>query len=576
MSVFSIHGRRRNGLRRFLASKSVPALVIALIAIFAFADSPKAARARVLVVAVRDSGLFTMCPPETTIKKWGYPGRTPSLEIIQNPEGPRFALPQHLLKLDRPVLDRSRAGWWNIIGRMPGLCPSGTIDPDLKRGVEKEFSKRDDYLLVNSVEQADLVFLAEGLYADQYSGFIGAQFGRAKPTGLPLLGVVMAIVVPAGVYARDPADSELLLEGRLWEGVEAWKSNPPELDGRPASEPASLEQLVTRFINRKNPTEKFFPLCAPRILTPSVDGLGMPRSNSKQNDAEGRAPVLPKNVSNASTSNNAIKVNVSLVTVPTIVSDGDGRHVPDLSAKDFHVFENGVEQQIDRVIPEVTPFNVVLMLDTSGSTLFEHSQIQNAALAFVETLRAEDRIMVVSFDSYIYLDSAFTLDRAALRRAILRTDTGAGTRLYDALDLVLTECLSRVEGRKAIVLFTDGIDTESWLARLGNYQEKVEESDALVYVVQYDARLASFASKYLNGLSENSGGRLFIGSTITTLTGAFAGISDELQHQYTICYYPSSQVSDSAFRQIRVTVDRPGAKIRARAGYRIAARPTDH
>jgi hypothetical protein len=126
------------------------------------------------------------------------------------------------------------------------------------------------------------------------------------------------------------------------------------------------------------------------------------------------------------------------------------------------------------------------------------------------------------------------------------------------------------------VLFTDGVDTQSWLARLGNHQEKVMESDALVYVVQYDAMFASFASKYLNGLSEISGGRLFIASTISALTGAFANISDELQHQYTICYYPSSQTSDPPIREIRVTVDRPGTKIRARAGYRVAARPGDH
>jgi len=551
---------------RSFTKGSVPAVLAAWIAFSLPAQSSNSGKAGICVVAVRDSGLFTMCPSASLVKKWGYLGRTQSLEIIQNPDGPRLALPRHLIQLDRPVLDRSRAGWWQIIGRGPGLCPSGLIDLDLKKEIEAEFSQRDDYQLVDSPEKADLVFLAEGIYADPYSSFIGVQSGRSRSSGNPLLAAVMAIVVPAAVYTRAPADSELLLEARLWEGAEAWKSNPPGLDRQPASEPASHTQLVGQFLNRKDQNVKFPALCAPRIPVPAVDGLGIPRTRPELTGRESGPP-------GASTAGSVFKVNVSLVTVPTLVSDAAGRYVPDLSARDFHVFEDGVEQRIDRVIPEVTPFNVALMLDTSGSTLFNHSDIQNAALAFLETLRPEDSVMVLSFDSYIYLDAAFTRDRAALRRAILKTDTGAGTRLYDALDVVITECLSRVEGRKAIVLFTDGIDTHSWLARFGNYRNRVEESDALVYAVQYDVTAGAPASQYLKDLSENSGGRLFIASTISSLAGSFAGVSDELQHQYTICYYPSVQNSDAVFRRIQVTVSRSGAKARARTGYRMVAGP---
>jgi VWFA-related protein len=116
------------------------------------------------------------------------------------------------------------------------------------------------------------------------------------------------------------------------------------------------------------------------------------------------------------------------------------------------------------------------------------------------------------------------------------------------------------------------VDSQSWLARFGTYQNKVEESDALVYTVQFDTMAPSPASQYLKGLSENSGGRLFLASTIPSLAGAFAEIGDELQHQYTICYYPSNPRNDSAFRKIQVTVDKPGTKIRARTGYRISGR----
>lgn len=557
--------------RRFLVKSCAWAMVVAT-AMSAAAPSAKTVRSRICVVAVHDSGLFTMCPPAGLIKDWRYPGRTQSLEMIRNPNGPRLAVPQHLIQLDRPALDRSRAGWWDIIGKTPGSCPSGKIDLDLKKGLESQFSQRTDYQLVDTPGQADLVFLAEGIYADAYAGFVGVQSGRYRSTGHRMLALVMAAVVPADAYLRDPADSELILENELWEGAEAWTSDPPGIDRQPAAEAASLSQLAGQFIDRKYPSGSFPRLCAPGVLVPLVDGQGMPRQRAALEKGSGGQPTLAPDDRNVPTRDNIIRVSVSLVTVPTVVSDAAGSHVPELSTQDFHVFENDVEQKIDRVIPEVTPFNVVLMLDTSGSTIFEHSEIQNAALAFVEALRPEDRVMVVSFDSYIYLDSGFTGDRPALRRAILRADTGAGTRLYDALDLVLTECLKPIQGRKAIVLFTDGIDSQSWLAPFGAYQDKVEESDALVYAVQYDSAPTSFAARYLKGLSENSGGRLFSAASIANLREAFSGIADELQHQYTICYYPSNQANDSAFRRIRVTVDRPGTRIRARAGYRIAAR----
>ncbi len=559
-------------LGRIVMKTAVQVMLITCAITAAHAPGSGFAGTRICVVAVRDSGLFTMCPSGASIKEWRYTSRTPSQEIIQNPEGPRLGVPQHIIQLDRPVLDRSRAGWWDIVGKLPGYCPSGRIDSDLRKGIEKEITKQNDYALVDFPEKADLIFLAEGLYADQSSGFIGAQTARYHSSGIPLLAAVMAVVVPAGTYLQNPADSELLLDAKIWEGTEAWKSAPPEVDRLPASMAASLEQLVGRFVNRHDLPGEFPPLCAPRILSPSVDTLGRPQTKVKPQNKEGGAPVSAGSTAAAPLSDHVIRLDVSLVTVPTMVSDATGKHVPDLNAKDFHVFENGIEQQIDRVIPEITPFNVVLMLDTSGSTIFKHNEIQNAALAFLEALRPEERVMVVSFDSYIYLDSPLTSERAALRRAILRTDLGAGTRLYDALDIVLTECLGGIEGRKAIVLFTDGIDSQSWLTRFDNNRSKVEGSDAVVYAVQFDSVVASPASEYLKGLTDPSGGRLFMASTTNNLGGAFAEIADELRHQYTLCYYPASHVNDDTYQQIRVTVDRPGTVTRARTGYRVIRR----
>src|SRR5205814_5877414 len=115
----------------------------------------------------------------------------------------------------------------------------------------------------------------------------------------------------------------------------------------------------------------------------------------------------------------------------------NGRYLPRLNKNDFHIFEDGVEQEISDFGTEETPFHVVLLLDTSPSQAFNLRDIQNAAIAFVDQLHASDRVMVVSFDRDIYIDSEFTSDRAQLRRAIYGTQTGRSTRLYDAVDLVV-------------------------------------------------------------------------------------------------------------------------------------------
>ena len=132
-----------------------------------------------------------------------------------------------------------------------------------------------------------------------------------------------------------------------------------------------------------------------------------------------------------------------------------------------------------------TPFHVALVLDTSNSTTFKFDDIQDAAFAFIKQLRPDDQVMVVSFDSKVRFHCDFTNDYDALRQAIDETRTGGSTKLYEAVDKVVDR-LEQIEGRKAIVLFTDGVDTASRRANYQNTIDKVEESGALVYPIKYD------------------------------------------------------------------------------------------
>jgi VWFA-related protein len=309
-----------------------------------------------------------------------------------------------------------------------------------------------------------------------------------------------------------------------------------------------------------------------------------------------------------------LRVNASLVTVPVTVLDRDGRFISGLRKEDFRIIEDGAEQQITYFAPVEQPFTVALVLDVSGSTRFKMDEIQSAAIAFLDQLRPEDRVMVVSFDDSVHVLSEATSDRRELRRAIRRTETGGGTRLYDAVDTVIKR-LDRIKGRKAIVLFTDGVDTTSRNASYSSTLAQAEELDSLVYPIQYDTYsdmraggggpvpmgrqpnigdiLGSIilgggrptirrgggggpgtspedyrrGGEYLRRLSEMTGGRHHNADDLYNLEQAFTSIAEELRRQYSLGYYPSRQSQTSERRQIRVRVKRPNLVVRARDSY---------
>ncbi len=308
-----------------------------------------------------------------------------------------------------------------------------------------------------------------------------------------------------------------------------------------------------------------------------------------------------------------IKVNTTLVTVPVSVMDRDGRYVPNLQKDDFRIWEDNVEQDVAFFASVEKPFSVFLMLDTSPSTKFRLDEIQDAAISFVNQLRADDKVMVVSFNEEIRVLSDLTTDRTKLHYAIRRARTGNGTSLYDALDFVVNRHLSRTPGRKAIVLFTDGVDTTSKWASYESTTEDALELDALIYPVRYDTsgdintggwpspsrRIDDvwgqilggifgggrrrggiggsprgrggddyqLAARYLHQLARSTGGRLYDADTHQNMAYAFANVAEELRRQYSIGYYPRRTPQPGERREIRVRTNQPNLAVRAREGY---------
>ena len=182
-----------------------------------------------------------------------------------------------------------------------------------------------------------------------------------------------------------------------------------------------------------------------------------------------------------------IKIDTDLVTVPVIATDRNGTYVADLRQEEFLLSEDGVSQQIAFFGKISMPFHVVLMLDTSSSTQDKLPLIQKAASAFVDQLQPADRVKVISFDDRVRDLNEFTNNRETVRTAIYSTRPGEGTKVYDAFELALNT-IRRIQGRKAIVIFTDGMDWHSDSATFNSTVRWLDEEGVVVYPIRYDTR----------------------------------------------------------------------------------------
>ncbi|HEX8287498.1 MAG TPA: VWA domain-containing protein [Pyrinomonadaceae bacterium] len=315
-----------------------------------------------------------------------------------------------------------------------------------------------------------------------------------------------------------------------------------------------------------------------------------------------------------------IKVETNLVTMPVSVLDRNGRFISGLRQQDFQIFENNVQQKIEYFASVEQPFTVVLLIDVSPSTAYQINEIQDAAISFVNQLRKDDKVVVIAFDRRVQVLSPVTNDRNVLRNAIMQAQFGDGTSIYEAVDYTINRQLRAIEGRKAVVIFTDGVDTTS---RRANYQSTVrqaEELDALIYPIRYDtynhmsgggglprggatgtiadilggilnggvvirgggyprgggmggSSRAEYeeGQRYLNDLATNSGGRTFEATTTANLDAAFAGIAEELRRQYSVGYYPEIIGQKGERKQIRVRVKRPNLVVRAKNSYIVGS-----
>lgn len=321
-----------------------------------------------------------------------------------------------------------------------------------------------------------------------------------------------------------------------------------------------------------------------------------------------------------------IKVETALVSVPVVVSDRNGRYIPDLSVSDFTVLQDGKQQTIEFFAATEEPLNIALLIDTSQSTRFVLDAIKDSALSFIKLLAPKDKAMIVSFDRNVEILSALTSDHEMLRKAVKSAeipDDEFGTALRDAAYETVVHSFAGIMGRKAIILLTDGKDAGSRISTR-ELLYRLQESDTMIYTVMFktDERRALLrrntrpgdifgsgfprrgdrrfpgvgrngggfpplgdnrrqsdrverqnreAAKFLQDLADTTAGRSYE-SDDGKLKKLFATIVEELRFQYRLGFYPPDETGERQLHEIKVRVSRRETVVRSRSSYRAISK----
>jgi len=264
------------------------------------------------------------------------------------------------------------------------------------------------------------------------------------------------------------------------------------------------------------------------------------------------------------------KTGTEIVSLFVTVVDAQGRLVPDLTKDDFEILDNDKVQPIIYFENIIQPISVVVMLDTSGSMTGSISLLKDAAEQFLLRLLPADQGRVGAFNDKIQISAHFTKNRDELIGDVKELDFGNGTRLWDAVLLSLDE-LKGIEGRRVVLVFTDGDDTES-KARLGTTIDRARVDDAMVYAIGLESNffngqrmVRSEPDSGLKKIADETGGGYFELKKTADLAPTFTRVAQELHAQYVMGFTPMQL--DGKVHRLSVRVKKPGMTARARRSY---------
>jgi VWFA-related protein len=285
-----------------------------------------------------------------------------------------------------------------------------------------------------------------------------------------------------------------------------------------------------------------------------------------------------------------IRVDSQLVTLNlSVVDRNTNRGVVGLTKSDFRLFENGARQEILQFESSSAPFDLLLLIDLSGSTRDKVKLIRSAALRFINAARSFDRIGVISFAGNPTVVSPLTLNRQSLRERVNAMDTFAGdTKLYDAADFALNQLLQDAKNarRTAVIIMSDGLDGnidgvqgEGSKLPYKDLLDRVQEFDGVLYTLWLNTEYQSLSPldtqpeafdaghDRMHEMADTGGGVFYEVDRLEDLAGAYERVVADLGTVYGLAYRPIDKVRDGKWRAIRVNVDRPSAVARGKRGY---------
>jgi Ca-activated chloride channel homolog len=290
---------------------------------------------------------------------------------------------------------------------------------------------------------------------------------------------------------------------------------------------------------------------------------------------QGAAPK-PDSPARAKTNDETIRVNVDLVNVLCSVFDKNtNSFVTNLTREDFKLYENNKIQEIQNFVRETNvPLTIAMLVDTSRSVAPKLKFEQEAAISFFQSiLREKDRALLVQFDSGVNMLQDFTSDSNKLAKQIMNLKAAGGTALYDAIYRVCDEKMIREQGRKAIIILSDG-DDESSNITLSQATEIALRSEAIIFAISV-SKGGFFGvggedregDSVLKGLAQETGGRIFFPFQVDDLDGNFRQINQELRSQYNIGYLSTNPTRDGNYRKLEIKIPERGLKLNYRKGY---------
>ena len=286
-----------------------------------------------------------------------------------------------------------------------------------------------------------------------------------------------------------------------------------------------------------------------------------------------------------------IRVDSQLVTVNmSVVDRGTNRGLAGLLQSDFKLFEEGEEQRIIQFDSSSAPFDLVLLIDVSGSTKDKIKLVRDAALRFVNAARPADRIGIVTFAGEPGVISTLTADRELLRQRVNTIDTARGdTKLYDATMFVMSKFLtvSNRSRRTAIVLMSDGLDgtipgVSDQVGSKSTYREaldQIREFDGVFYTLWLNTRYVAMSPRdtqpeafdeaydRMREMADAGGGSFYEVNRLEDLAGAYERVVSDLGTVYSLAYEPLNKARDGKWRAIRIRVNRSNAVVRGKRGY---------